>query len=137
MSSSSRSSRKKDGKDKEKEGSRHRSRSRSPVRQEEPAAERVMTVDDLKQIVAETIAQQMPSMIIEASKVAKETISSDRDESGKAMAAEMKKLKQSHQSLELVSKAASLKSEGIYYLIIFVLTDIQITNVFSRFIVYR
>ncbi len=117
MSSSSRSSRKKDGKDKEKEGSR-RSRSRSPLR-EEPT-ERVMTVDDLKRIVAESIAQQMPSIVIEASKVAKETFASDRDESGKAMAAEMKKLKQSHQSLELVSKAASLKSEGICHLIIVV-----------------
>ena len=71
---------------------------------------------DFQKMMVDTMKAQMPSMIIEASKVARASISADQDESKRAMAAEMKKLKQSHADLALMSKVSNLKSDGKSYI---------------------
>ena len=72
-------------------------------------------LDDLKKIVADSITAQLPTVIIEASKVARENLTLDKDELAKALTAEVKKLKQSHKNLTLVSEAATLKSDGMLF----------------------
>ena len=89
---------------------RSRSRSRSPIRME--GEEESISVSDFQRMMVETMRAQMPTMIIEASKVARASLTADRDESNRAMAAEIKSLKQSHADLALLSKANSLKSDG-------------------------
>ena len=91
-------------------GSEDRSRSRSPIRDQE---EETISVTDFQRMMVETMKAQMPTMIIEASKVARASLTADRDESNRAMAAEIKSLKQSHADLALMSKANSLKSDGM------------------------
>ena len=86
-----------------------RSRSRSPIRTEE---KETISVSDFQRMMVETMRAQMPTMIIEASKVARASLTADRDESNRAMAAEIKSLKQSHADLALMSKANGLKSDG-------------------------
>ena len=74
--------------------------------------EEVMTADELSRIINSAIQNQMPRLIIEASKVARENLAQERDEAQNALKAEVKKLKQSHAELELSSKANALKTEG-------------------------
>ena len=107
--------------------SRNRNRSRSPLNKENERNERAgptdrteaaqssefISVDDLKKLVSDSITSQLPTIIVEASKVARAGLSVDKEDSAKQMAKEMKQLKQSHEDLATVSKAASLKSEGI------------------------
>ena len=100
---------------KQGEHSGGRSRSRSPHRAEPPQS--TLSIDELKRIVADTITAQLPTVIIEASKVAREGLAMDKDESSKALTAEVKKLKQSHENLTLVSEAAALKSEGMIFFV--------------------
>ena len=88
-----------------------REKSRSPHRAN--SSEGSLSIDDLKKIVADSITAQMPKVIIEASKVARENLTLDKDESAKALTAEVKKLKQSHENLTLVSEAATLKNDGM------------------------
>ena len=89
---------------------RVRSRSRSPVHQEQRGGE--LSVEDLQRLVTDSITAQMPRMIVETSKVVRESILSDREDSSKLMSQEMKLLKQRQEDLSVLSKAASLKSEG-------------------------
>ena len=89
---------------------RSRSRSRSPIQME--GEEESISVSDFQRMMVETMRAQMPTMIIEASKVARASLTADRDESNRAMAAEIKSLKQSHADLALMSKSNSLKSDG-------------------------
>ena len=95
-------------------GSKDRSRSRSPVRTNNEVE--TVSMADFQKMMVDTMKAQMPSMIIEASKVARASISADQDESKRAMAAEMKKLKQSHADLALMSKVSNLKSDGKSYI---------------------
>ena len=100
-----------------------RNRSRSPLHKDAERGERsdrtdappsadFLSVTDLKKFVTESIASQLPTIIVEASKVARAGLMVDKEDSAKQMAKEMKQLKQSHEDLATVSKAASLKSEG-------------------------
>ena len=97
--------------------SKNRNRSRSPLnkdsdRAEAPKSADYLSVEDLKKLVSDSITSQLPTIIVEASKVARAGLSVDREDSAKQMAKEMKQLKQSHEDLATVSKAAALKSEG-------------------------
>ena len=97
--------------------SKNRNRSRSPLnkdsdRTEAPKSADYLSVEDLKKLVSDSITSQLPTIIVEASKVARAGLSVDREDSAKQMAKEMKQLKQSHEDLATVSKAAALKSEG-------------------------
>ena len=80
-------------------------RSRSPLKE-----------DDLRRIVSETMSAQIPRLILETSKVVTEQISTDGQDSAKSFTAfsqEMKVLKQKQEEVAYLSKAASLKSDGI------------------------
>ena len=93
-------------------GSESRERSRSPIsRDSRSDAGSSLSIEDLKKIVIDSIAQQMPKMIIETSKVVKESLSLDREESSK-FSAEMKQIKMRQEDLATLSKAASLSSQG-------------------------
>ena len=72
-----------------------------------------MSAEDLTKVINAAIQNQMPKLIIEASKVARESILAEREDSTKEMAAEIKRMKLSHAELETSSKAAVLKSEGL------------------------
>ena len=56
---------------------------------------------------------QMPKMIIEASKVAREQLAQERDDSASALKATIKKLEQSQAEMSLKTDANSLKTEGL------------------------
>ena len=93
----------------------NRARSRSP----HESAENNLTEDDLRRIVSESMRAQIPSLILETSKVVSEQIAdkvaSDGQENNKSFTAfsqEMKVLKQKQEEVAYLSKAASLKSEG-------------------------
>ena len=96
-----------------KKGDKNRDRSRSPTRAHDHSDQNEgISIEDLRKVVADAVAAQLPTVIIEASKVAKETLSNDRDETHREMAAQIKKLKQEQEDLALISKASGLKSEG-------------------------
>ena len=107
--------------EKRDKGPKGRTRSRSPLNRTSGQGERTdaasgadfLSVTDLKKLVTDSIASQIPTIIVEASKVARAGLTVDKEDSAKQMAKEMKQLKQSHEDLTTVSKAASLKSEGI------------------------
>ena len=104
--------------DKRSDKDNNRARSRSP----HESAENSLTEDDLRRIVSESMRAQIPSLILETSKVVSEQIAdkvdkvaSDGQESNKSFTAfsqEMKVLKQKQEEVAYLSKAASLKSEG-------------------------
>ena len=86
-----------------------RDRSRSPLKEN-------ITQEDLRRIVAETMATQIPRLILETSKVVSEQIASDGQDNVKSYTAfsqEMKALKQKQEEVAYLSKAASLKSDGM------------------------
>lgn len=83
-----------------------------PISNQDDAGEEVMTAEDLSKIVNNAIQSQMPRMIIEASKVARENLAQERDVAQISLKAEVKRLKQSHAELELSSKANALKTDG-------------------------
>ena len=104
----SRSSRNRDSGGSSKDKDKNKSRSRSPH-------ERPLSEDDLKRIVSETLRQQIPSLILETSKVVTEQITSDAQDSTKSFtsfSSEMKQLKQRQEEVANLSKAAALKSDG-------------------------
>lgn len=104
----SRSSRNRDSGGSSKDKEKNKSRSRSPH-------ERPLSEDDLKRIVSETLRQQIPSLILETSKVVTEQITSDAQDSTKSFtsfSSEMKQLKQRQEEVANLSKAAALKSDG-------------------------
>ena len=90
-----------------------RDRSRSPLRRGQDNEEmEALTVTDFQRMMVETMRAQMPTMIIEASKVARASLAADRDDTNRVMAAEMKKMKLSQTDLALATKASVLKSDG-------------------------
>ena len=86
-----------------------RSRSRSPRE-----SEKSLTEDDLRRIVTESMKQQIPSLIVETSKVVSAQLSEGQEtaKSFTTFSQEMKLLKQRQEEVAYLSKAASLKSDG-------------------------
>ena len=86
-----------------------RSRSRSPHESEKSLAE-----DDLRRIVTESMKQQIPSLIVETSKVVSAQMAEGQEtaKSFTTFSQEMKLLKQRQEEVAYLSKAASLKSDG-------------------------
>ena len=94
----------------EKSGEREKNKSRSCSREE-----RSLTEEDLRRIVSDSMRQQIPSLILETSKVVTEQMSSDAQDTGKSFTSfsqEMKQLKQRQEEVANLSKAAALKSDG-------------------------
>ncbi len=88
----------------------HRARSRSPHE-----SDKSLTEDDLRRIVTESMKQQIPSLIVETSKVVSAQMSTEGQETAKSFTTfsqEMKLLKQRQEEVAYLSKAASLKSDG-------------------------
>ena len=88
----------------------HRERSRSPHE-----SEKSLTEDDLRRIVTESMKLQIPSLIVETSKVVSAQMSNEGQETAKSFTTfsqEMKLLKQRQEEVAYLSKAASLKSNG-------------------------
>ena len=104
----------KKGGGKSDEDRRSRSRSRSPLRIENSGAS-MMTVEEMKAMMGDVLKASMPTIIIEASKVAREGLVME-NETTRQMAKDMRLLKQSQEEIAQVSKAALLKSEGLSFL---------------------
>ena len=113
----------KSGKNKDRSRSKTKSRSRSPVRTENSssssssssAAQETMSAADLKQMMRDALKEQIPSLILETSKVVTAQMTADRVEAEKSFTSfsqEMKLLKQKQEEIAYQSKAASLNSEG-------------------------
>ena len=73
--------------------------------------ESFISVEEMQKLISDSITKAMPTVIIEASKVARAGIQADQ-ESSKEITKQMKQLQQSQENLATVSKAASLKSDG-------------------------
>ena len=89
-----------------------RDRSRSPLRGEGDQEATTFSAQDLGNMLNNAIQAQMPRMIIEASKVAREQLESERDDTQKSFAAKFRKLEQSQAELTLNQKASNLKTDG-------------------------
>ena len=90
----------------------NRTRSRSPLDKSKDADAVAFTAQDLGDMLNSAIQAQMPRMIIEASKVAREQLQSERDDTQKSFAAKFKRLEQSQVELTLNQKAGNLKTDG-------------------------
>ena len=94
-----------------------RARSRSPV--ERSSSNQTLSEDDLRRIVSETMKSQIPSLIVETSKMVSEQLSADTQEaqskSFSSFSQEMKLLKARQEEVAYQSKAAGLKGEGIIF----------------------
>ena len=99
----------------DKGDSTSRERSRSPV----DRSDQMLTEADLRRIVSESMKQQIPSLIVETSKVVAEQLSADTQEaqtkSLSSFSQEMKLLKARQEEVAYQSKAAALKGEGIIF----------------------
>ena len=95
-----------------KKGKEARDRSRSPVDGGRDANAATFSAQELGDMLNSAIQAQMPRMIIEASKVAREQLESDRDDAQKSFAAKFRRLEQSQAELTLNQKASSLKTDG-------------------------
>ena len=95
---------------------RSRSRSRSPLRREDTGSG-FLSVEEMKSMMGDVLKASLPKIIIEASKVAREGLVAD-NETTRKMAKDMRLLKQNQEEIAQVSKAALLKSEGSFFLII-------------------
>ena len=79
--------------------------------------------DDLKRIMAETMAAQLPRLIMEASKVVTEQLGAERSDAARSFTTfshEMKQLKLKQEEIAIQTKANGLKADGsdtIYTLI--------------------
>ena len=92
-----------------------RSRSRSPLdgdKSDGGGSSSLLTIDEMKSMMAEVMSASMPKIIIEASKVAREGLAVD-NETSRQMAKDMRLLKQGQEEIAQTSKAALLKSEGL------------------------
>ena len=89
-------------------------RGRSPS----PAPTEAVSQDELKRIMSEAMAAQLPRLILETSKVVTEQLSAelrDREDSTRSLSSftqEMKQMKLRQEEISIESKAASLKSDG-------------------------
>ena len=88
------------------------SRDRSPLRNGNESTSATFTAQDLGIMLNSAIQAQMPRMIIEASKVAREELASERDDTQRSFTAKFKKLEQSQAELTIQQKASSLKTDG-------------------------
>ena len=95
---------------------RSRSRSRSPLRPENSGSG-FLSVEEMKEMMGDVLKASLPKIIIEASKVAREGLVAD-NETTRKMAKDMRLLKQNQEEIAQVSKAALLKSEGLFFLMI-------------------
>ena len=89
--------------------SRSRERSRSPLRS--PA----FSKEEMLELMKETMAAQLPRLILETSKVVQEQMAADQQESQKlftAFSQEMKKLKLRQEEVAAQGKASALKGNG-------------------------
>ena len=98
------------------ENERSRSRSRSPLRPENSGLS-FLSVEEMKSMLGDVLKASLPKIIIEASKVAREGLVAD-NETTRKMAKDMRLLKQNQEEIAQVSKAALLKSEGLFFLMI-------------------
>ena len=98
------------------ENERSRSRSRSPLRPENSGSS-FLSVEEMKSMMGDVLKASLPKIIIEASKVAREGLVAD-NETTRKMAKDMRLLKQNQEEIAQVSKAALLKSEGLFFLMI-------------------
>ena len=92
-----------------------RSRSRSPLGKDKADGSRsssLLTIEEMKSMMAELMSASMPKIIIEASKVAREGLAVD-NETSRQMAKDMRLLKQGQEEIAQTSKAALLKTEGL------------------------
>ena len=67
---------------------------------------------DIQDIIRHAISSQMPSLIIETSKVVKELVEADRSEQSKSVNQDLRLIRQKQLDLETASKAVFIKSEG-------------------------
>lgn len=69
---------------------------------------------DLKRIMSEAVAAQIPRLILETSKVVTEQLGAERNESRSftSFSQEMKAMRQRQDEIAIQSKAAALKSDG-------------------------
>ena len=77
-----------------------------------------LRADDLKRIIADSVAAQLPRLIMETSKVVTEQMEAERGESSRSFTSfshEMKKMRQRQEEIAIESKAASLKGDGNVY----------------------
>ena len=106
------------GRRKENSRGAQRDRSRSPV---ETSSE-MLTEADLRRIVLESMKSQIPSLIMEASKVVTEQLAAENQEtqskSFSSFTQEMKQLKARQEEVAYEAKAAALKSEGIIFVLL-------------------
>ena len=74
---------------------------------------------DLKRIMSEAVAAQIPRLILETSKVVTEQLGAERNESWSftSFSQEMKAMRQRQDEIAIQSKAAALKSDGNWVLI--------------------
>ena len=74
---------------------------------------------DLKRIMSEAVAAQIPRLILETSKVVTEQLGAERSESRSftSFSQEMKAMRQRQDEIAIQSKAAALKSDGNWVLI--------------------
>ena len=71
-----------------------------------------LSIADMQRVVADAIALQMPLLISEASRAATERVESHK---ANDVSKELKELKKKHEDLALVGKAATFKSEGVFF----------------------
>ena len=89
-------------------------RGRSPS----PSPQESVGPDDIKRIMSEAMAAQLPRLILETTKVVTEQLGAemrDRDDSSRSFSnftQEMKQMKLRQEEISIQSKAAGLKSDG-------------------------
>ena len=79
------------------------------------ASEPSLRENDLKRIIADSVAAQLPRLILETSKVVSEQMEAERGESSRSFTSfsqEMKKMRQRQEEIAIELKAAALKSDG-------------------------
>ena len=105
---------------KDREAALQRDRSRSPVQR----PSETLTEDDLRRIVSETMKNQIPTLIMEASKVVMEQLATESQDaqtkSFSSFTQEMKQLKARQEEVSYEAKAAALKTEGIFSVMPFI-----------------
>ena len=79
-----------------------------------PDRSEAISENDLKRIMSEAVAAQIPRLILETSKVVTEQLGAERNESRSftSFSQEMKAMRQRQDEIAIQSKAAALKSDG-------------------------
>ena len=99
-----------------KETEHERSRSRSLIREVRTGANSssLLTIEEMKSMMAEVMNANMPKIIIKASKVTRDGLAVDNKMSHQ-IAKNMRLLKNGQEEIAQTSKAALLKTEGLYF----------------------